>query len=80
MEHSFEEYSTEYVHLMNPVNYIMIIAKNDDDKEAIDLCETLLNAGWCILSNKQLATHARFIHITEKTQRSYNIYRIYNFS
>lgn len=66
MEHSFEEYSTEYVHLTNPVNYVLIIAKTDDDKEAVDLCNVLLYAGWCILSNKQLATHARFIHITEK--------------
>lgn len=81
MEHCFEEYSTEFMHLTNPVNYILIIANRDDDKEAVDLCDTLLNAGWYILSNKQLTKHSHFIHISKfGCQRSYNIHRIYNFS
>jgi hypothetical protein len=81
MEHSFEEYSTEFMHLTNPVNYILIIANRDDDKEAVDLCDTLLNAGWYILSNKQLTAHVHFTHISKfGSQRSYNIHRIYNFS
>lgn len=75
MEHLFEEYSTEIIHNVNPVNYVLVIAGNND---ATDICNKLLNLGWYVLCNKPLLVHKRFIYITENNQQSYYIHRIYN--
>ena len=75
MEHLFEEYSTEIIHNVNPINYVLVIASSDD---ATNLCTKLLDLGYYVLCNKPLLKHMRFIHLAKNTNQSYYIHRIYN--
>lgn len=69
----FEEYGS---HIDN--KYVLIVSTPETRDKAIQLCKEQLEMGFHVLSNMLISHHPRFIHVKEKTNKPYYIYRVYN--
>ncbi len=58
--------------------YVLIISTHETRDKAIQLCKEQLEMGFHVLSNMLISHHPRFIHIKEKTNKPYYIYRVYS--
>jgi hypothetical protein len=73
MEHMFEEYGYNIDN-----KYVLIICTLETRDKAIQMCKEQLDKGFHVLSNMLISHHPRFIHIKEKTNKPYYIYRVYS--